>query len=294
MGVQDFDPEVQEAIGRRQTLDETRGLVAAARALGFASINFDLVYGLPRQGPESFERGLERLVELRPDRVAIYSFAFVPWARPLQKRIDPASLPPAEVKVALYLAARERLAEAGYEAAGIDHWALAGDELARAARERRLERNFMGYSPRAAATTVAFGVSGIGEIAGGYFQNHHRLATWEEAIAAGRLPIERGLVLDADDRARRHVIHRLLCDFRVDKRETGERFGIDFDAAFAAPLARLAEWNRASPAPLVENRPAELAVTESGRLFVRNVCMAFDRYLESRQAAGRPVFSRTV
>ena len=295
LGVQDFDPEVQEAIGRRQTFEQTRRLVEAAREVGFdAGINFDLVYGLPRQELVPFERGLGKLVELRPDRVAIYSFAFVPWAKPHQKRIDAAALPGAERKIELALAARERLADAGYESVGLDHWALPGDELARAARERRLERNFMGYSPRAAATTIAFGVSGIGDVEGAYFQNHHRLATWEEAIDAGALPIERGLVLDADDLVRRHVIHRLLCDFRVGKRELRERFDVDFDSAFAVPLARLADWNRSSPVPLVENRPEELAVTETGRLFVRNVCLAFDRYLEARQAAGRPVFSRTV
>jgi oxygen-independent coproporphyrinogen-3 oxidase len=294
MGVQDFTPAVQEAIGRRQTFEQTRDLLAAARDAGFgAGVNFDLVYGLPLQDEASFAASLDRVIELRPDRVALYSFAWVPWARPHQKRIDPATLPTAEVKLALHLAGRRRLVDAGYEPIGLDHFALPGDELARAARTGRLERNFMGYTAAAAAPTVALGVSGIGELEDAYFQNERRLASYYAAIEAGRLPIQRGLRLDPDDRLRRFVIHELLCRFEVDKEEAERRFGIDFDRYFEAPLARLAAQGDGGP-PLVAAEGRRLRVTEAGRLFVRNVCMEFDRYLGARQARGAPVYSRTV
>ncbi len=294
MGVQDFTPEVQQAIGRGQTFEETRDLVAAARAVGFREgINLDLVYGLPRQTAATFEANLDRLLELRPDRIALYSFAYVPWIRPRQKRLDPAALPAREGKLALYLAALARLSSAGYEAIGMDHFALPDDELARAARAGRLDRNFMGYTVRAAPAMVAFGVSGIGEVEGGFFQNERKLSSYYEALDAGRLPIQRGYLLDDDDRLRQWVIRQLMCNFAVDKGSVAERFGVDFDAYFADSLAALAE---ARDAGFVEESAGRLAVTERGRFFVRIVCMAFDRYLAAKaaQAAERPVFSRTV
>ncbi len=178
LGVQDFTPEVQEAIGRGQTFEQTQILMATARRLGFAEgINLDLVYGLPHQNEVTFRASLERVVELRPDRLALYSFAYVPWVRPNQKRIDQAALPARETKMALYLAALERLLAAGYEPIGMDHFALPDDELARAAREGRLDRNFMGYTVKPASTMIAFGVSGIGDVTGGFF------ARSEEAVA---------------------------------------------------------------------------------------------------------------
>lgn len=295
MGVQDFTPAVQEAIGRRQTFAETRDLVLAARALGFGGgLNFDLVYGLPHQDEESFDTNLDRLLELAPDRVALYSFAWVPWARPHQKRIDPETLPAGEEKLALFLAARERLLEAGYEAVGIDHFARPDDELARAARAGRLDRNFMGYSAEPPAASVAVGVTGIGELDGAYFQNERRLSDWRDAIAAGKLPVRRGYLLDADDRIRQHVIGRLLCDFEVDKTEVARRFAIDFDEYFSDSLATLADWNRASGGGLVADHPDRLTVAPTGRPFVRSLCTAFDRHLAARTAGGRPAFSRAI
>lgn len=292
LGVQDFTPEVQAAIGRGQTFEETRTLVAAARELGFAEgINFDLIYGLPRQDEGSFERNLERLLELAPDRVAMYSFAYVPWARPHQKGLDATSLPTPEVKLSLYLLALERLLDAGYEAIGLDHFARPGDELARSARAGRLARNFMGYTVKPAATSVALGMSGIGEVAGAFFQNARKLPAYYEALAAGRLPIERGYVLNEDDRLRQHVIRELLCGFAVDKAAVEAQFGIEFDATFASALENLEE---AREAGLILEEGRTLRVTETGRLFVRNLCMPFDRYLEAQRERGRPVYSRTV
>lgn len=294
MGVQDFTPEVQEAIGRGQSFEETRDLVAAARAVGFGEgINLDLVYGLPKQTEQKFEENLDRLLELRPDRVALYSFAYVPWIRPRQKRLDQAALPAREGKLALYLAALSRLSAAGYEAIGMDHFALPDDELARAARAGRLDRNFMGYTVRAAPAMVAFGVSGIGEVEGGFFQNERKLSTYYQALDAGRLPIQRGYLLDDDDRLRQWVIRQLMCNFAVDKRAVAARFGVDFDAYFTSSLAALAEAREAGFVSADEER---LTVTDAGRFFVRIVCMAFDRYLAAKAAtaAQRPVFSRTV
>ena len=296
MGVQDFTPAVQEAIGRRQTFEETRALVDAARALGFSEgINFDLIYGLPLQDETSFEVNLDRLLELRPDRVAMYSFAYVPWARPHQRRIEAATLPAGEIKLALSLSAFDRLLDAGYEPIGMDHFALPGDELARAAREARLSRNFMGYTSSPVAATVALGVSGIGEVEGAFFQNERKLSRYYAALNAGRLPIERGYLLDDDDRVRQFVIRQLMCNFAVDKDVVGRRFGIDFDRYFAAPLARLSAEVQPDGKPLlVAEEGRTLRITEGGRVFVRNVCMAFDRYLDARRTTGKPVYSRTV
>ena len=292
MGVQDFTPEVQEAIGRGQTFEETKELILAARELGFREgINLDLVYGLPQQTEATFQTNLDRLLELKPDRLALYSFAYVPWIRPNQKRIDATALPAREGKMALYLAALTRLVGAGYEPIGMDHFALPADELARAARQKRLDRNFMGYTVKPASMMVAFGVSGIGEVEGGFFQNQKKLSSYYAALDSGRLPVERGYQLDADDRVRQWVIRQLMCNFEVDKRQVETRFGVEFDTYFAGSLAALAEVREAG---FVVEDTQRLTVPESARLFVRNVCMAFDRYLEAKQHGPRPVFSRTV
>ena len=292
LGVQDFSPEVQQAIGRDQTFEQTRSTLEAARALGFREgINVDFVYGLPRQNEANFRRSLDRLVALRPDRVAMYSFAHVPWSRPVQRRLDTASLPSRDEKLALYVAAIDRLLESGYEPIGMDHFALPGDDLAEAARAGRLERNFMGYTVKASAVTVALGTSAISELEGAYFQNDRTLAGYHDAIAAGRLPIQRGYVLDDDDRLRQYVIHRLMCSFAVDRDDVELRFAVEFDRYFEAALTSL---ERARSLHLVADEGRALRVTNGGRLFVRNVCMAFDRHLEARVRTGRPAYSRTV
>ncbi|MCP4659160.1 MAG: oxygen-independent coproporphyrinogen III oxidase [bacterium] len=291
MGVQDFTPEVQAAIGRRQTFDETRDLVLDARAIGFREgINIDLIYGLPDQKVESFADGLERTLELRPDRLAVYSFAYVPWIKVNQRRIDTDTLPSPDVKLELYLTALHRLREAGYESIGMDHFALPDDELSIASREGRLARNFMGYTVKPAATAIAFGITGIGDLETAYFQNHKKLSTYYAALDAGRLPVERGYMLDNDDRIRRWVITQLMCNFRVRKRKVFELFDIHFDDYFSSALAKLREMRDEG---FVENTDDTVRVVGTGRLFVRNVAMAFDRYLEAK-AKDKPVFSRTV
>lgn len=292
MGVQDFTPEVQEAIHRRQTERQTRELYEYARSVGFDSINVDLIYGLPRQGLETFRRTLASVVDMRPDRIAVYSYAHVPWLRPHQKQIDPATLPDAALKFELFGAAVETFLGGGYAAIGMDHFALPGDELAQAAAERRLHRNFMGYTTRPAPDMFGTGVSAIGDVRGAFAQNLKKLPPYYAAIDAGRFPIERGYALDSDDLLRRHVITQLMCNFHLDRRELEGRFGIDFERYFEAELHELS--GGAGPVAdgfLTIGRDA-LDVTPRGRLFVRNICMTFDRYLPAH--AGRPVFSRTI
>ena len=293
MGVQDFTPEVQEAVHRVQSEDETRALFERARSLGFVSINVDLIYGLPRQTLASFRRSVDTVIAMRPDRVAAYSFAHVPWIRGNQRGIHVDELPAPELKLGLFVAARERFLEAGYEAIGMDHFALPDDELAVAARSRTLHRNFMGYTVKNAPHMLGVGVSAIGDVAGAFAQNAKKLSTYYEAIDAGRFPVERGYRLDADDRVRRHVITQLMCNFHLDLRDVGERFRLDFDLYFARELEEVRRGPMADG--FVERGGLGLTLTPTGRLFARNVCMIFDRHLrEKALGSGQPIFSRTV
>lgn len=292
MGVQDFTPEVQEAVGRRQPESLTRDLHEYARAIGFDAINMDLIYGLPRQTLETFTRTLRSVVAMRPDRVAVYSYAHVPWLRPHQARIDKSALPDRDLKFELIGAALETFADAGYVAIGMDHFALPGDELAIAARNRRLHRTFMGYTTRRAGDMLGVGVSAIGDLRGAFAQNVKKLPPYYAAIDAGRFPIERGYVLTADDLVRRHVITELMCNFFVDRADVATRFGIDFAAYFAGELAALTAAGGPVDDGFLTVTDGVLEVTPAGRLFVRNICMQFDRYLASH--SGRPVFSRTI
>ena len=291
-GVQDFNKTVQQAIQRHQTEAQTRELYGMARAAGFASINFDLVYGLPCQTVASFEQTLKSVVDMRPDRIAVYSYAHVPWLRPNQKAIDPLDLPGAGEKRRLLAAAIDAFGAAGYESIGMDHFALADDDLAEAARSRRLHRNFMGYTTRPAPDSVAVGVSAIGDVGGAFAQNHKSLARYYEAIDAGRFPIERGYALTSDDQLRRFVIGELMCNFRLDGEDVRRRFGVAIDDYFAGEIESLRGADGPVADGLLEIAPDALTVTGRGRLFVRNICMAFDRYLAAH--AGRPVFSRTM
>jgi oxygen-independent coproporphyrinogen-3 oxidase len=291
-GVQDFDPAVQSAIGRQQSEAVTRQLYWSARDAGFESINFDLVYGLPRQTEASFIRTLASVVDMLPDRVAVYSYAHVPWLRPNQKAIDPLDLPNADEKRRLLAAAIAAFGAAGYESIGMDHFALPDDDLAVAARERRLHRNFMGYTTRPAPDSIALGVSAISDVAGAFSQNHKSLAHYYEAIDGGRLPVERGYALSEDDKIRRFVIAELMCNFRLEAAQLRERFGFDMAEGFKTEIEQLCESGGPVSDGLLDVSPEALTVTQRGRLFVRNICMAFDRYLPGHQ--NRPVFSRTI
>lgn len=290
MGIQDFTPEVQDAINRRQTEAQTRELYGYARDVGFDSVNVDLIYGLPRQGLDTFRRTLNSVVGMRPERIAVYSYAHVPWLRPHQKAIRAEDLPDAGLKFELFGAAVETFLDAGYAQIGMDHFALPGDELAIAADEHRLHRNFMGYTTRPAPDMLGVGVSAIGDVRGAFAQNSKKLPAYYAALDQGRFPTERGYALSEDDLVRRQVIKELMCNFHVSRARIEEQFGIDFDRYFAAELEQLA-----LPADdgFLRMTADGLDVTARGRLFVRNICMAFDKYLPAHQQ-GRPVFSRTI
>jgi oxygen-independent coproporphyrinogen-3 oxidase len=291
-GVQDFTPEVQEAVNRVQPVALTRRLFDDARGLGFESINIDLIYGLPLQTRESFGRAVDTVVSMRPDRVAAYSYAHVPWIRGNQKRIDPAMLPTGERKLELFGEVMDRFLAAGYVQIGMDHFALPHDELARASAARRLHRNFMGYTTKPATDMVGLGVSAIGDVAGAFAQNTKKLSTYYADLEAGRFPVERGYMLDPDDRLRRALITELMCNFRIDPVALGARFSIGFDHYFARELDELAAGPIADG--LIAREGGALEVTPAGRLLVRNIAMIFDRHLRARTSQQTPVFSRTI
>lgn len=291
MGVQDFTPAVQEAVNRIQPEDQTRALFDRARALGFESINIDLIYGLPLQTRESFAKVADTVANMRPDRIAVYSFAHVPWIRGHQKKLDPAAIPVGERKLELFVEAMTHFTAAGYVQIGMDHFALPGDELARASASGVLHRNFMGYTTKPATDMVGAGVSAIGDVRGAFAQNVKKLSTYYEAIDAGRFPIERGYRLDADDRLRRAVITELMCNFRVRRADVERRFEIAFEPYFARELDELSAGPVADGFVRIDADGIE--VTPRGRLFVRNVAMIFDRHLRHRTGE-RPVFSRTI
>ncbi|HZJ48471.1 MAG TPA: oxygen-independent coproporphyrinogen III oxidase, partial [Acidimicrobiia bacterium] len=292
LGVQDLDPQVQDLIGRHQTWEQTDSLHRAARDLGYASINMDLIYGLPGQTEATYSETLDRVLELRPDRLAVYSFAYVPWVRPNQKRIDPASLPDRDLKFALLSLVSDRLVAGGYQAIGMDHFALPDDELAVAQREGTLSRNFMGYTTKRGTEMVALGSSGISDVAGAYAQNHKRLASYYESIDKEELPIERGVSLTEDDQIRRYVITELMCNGVIRAADVAQRFGVGFETYFATELSTLAAPEGLVDQDMVTLSPVEVRSTELGSVFIRNVAMTFDAYLGKKSE--RPVFSRTV
>ncbi len=292
LGVQDFTPAVQEAINRVQSIEETRRVVERARARGYTGTNIDLIYGLPLQTPETFERTVEEVIAMGADRAAVYSFAYVPWIRGNQKKIDDEQLPTRETKVELFSLARERFLEAGYEAIGMDHFAKPDDELARAKRERRLRRNFQGYTVIPGDDVLGLGISAIGDVRGCYAQNWKKLGQYREAIEAGRLPVERGLARTADDDLRREIIHELMCNFRLDIPAFERAHAVRFSEYFAVDLARLKEHEAEG---MVTVTPERIEATPTGELFVRNVAMCFDRYWrEKHEGSDKPIFSRTV
>jgi oxygen-independent coproporphyrinogen III oxidase len=291
MGVQDFAPAVQAAVNRVQPVEMTRALFDHARRLGFGSINIDLIYGLPLQTRASFASTVDTVLSMRPDRVAVYSFALVPWIRAHQKGLPMADLPGPETKLELFVEAMERFVTAGYRQIGMDHFALPDDDLAKASEAGRLHRNFMGYTTRPAPDMVGAGVSAIGDVSGAFAQNVKPLAAYYAALDAGQFPIERGYQLDRDDHLRRFVITELMCNFRVRQADVFERFGVILPGYFALEIDELIQGPVADGFLRITSDVLE--VTQQGRLFVRNIAMHFDRHLR-RKASTAPVFSKTI
>jgi oxygen-independent coproporphyrinogen-3 oxidase len=291
MGLQDIDPEVQRAVKRIQPLELTRERVVEARRLGFASVNIDLIYGLPLQTEDGFRHCVRTVIdELSPDRLACFSYAHVPWIKPHQRRLDESSLPRGWDKFSLFVGAARELVTAGYAFVGFDHFARPGDELARALDEGHVHRNFMGYTVMPASDQIGVGVTAIGDVAGAYAANHRRLAAYERQVRDGRMPIERGIARNPEDELRQAVIHRIICTLSLPFRWVEEELRVDPQAHFADAFVELQPMTADG---LVEIDDAGLTVTPAGRFFLRNVCMPFDAYLKRTDGNG-PTYSRTV
>jgi oxygen-independent coproporphyrinogen-3 oxidase len=288
LGVQDFDPAVQKAVHRVQSVELTERVMAEARASGFKSVNLDLIYGLPKQTLDSFNRTLDEVLRLDPDRVALYSYAHLPKLFKPQRRIAESELPSAEQKLQLMTLAIGRLTRAGYLYIGMDHFARPDDELALAQAHGQLARSFQGYSTHA-GDLLALGVSAIGQVGPTYYQNQKELDRYYAALDAGRLPVLRGLELTADDLARRAVIHGLMCHFRVSIEAIELSHLVDFRRTFAGEMHVL---KRLAADGLVELGPDWIVVTPRGRLLVRSIAMVFDRYL--REARERASYSKVI
>ena len=290
VGVQDFAEPVQDAIHRHQSRVQTAWLIEQARSHGFTDINLDIVYGLPRQTEDSFAATLEAVIALQPDRIALFGYAHLPSRLPHQRLVEKAGrVLDSFERATLLLAAIAQLTAAGYIHIGLDHFARPGSALARAAAEHRLARTFQGYVERRATTVLGVGVSAISSTPRMFWQNHSELAPWEDALRARLLPVARGLTLDSDDRIRRAVIERLMCDGRIDFGPIDAGFGISCATYFADELAQLASMSELATHDAERN---SIETTGMGRLLVRNVCMVFDRY--HQQSSTQRRFSSTI
>ncbi len=293
IGVQDLSSVVLRSVNRALDENKTRILIAAARKLGFKSVNIDLIYGLPFQTPKSFAKTIEKIVAMRPSRIAVYSFAYVPWIKKHQKKLPAEHLPGRETKFALFAEAIEGLLSAGYLQIGMDHFALPEDEMGRAVTKGTLFRNFMGYTVHRAPDMLGIGVSSISSIRGTFVQNHKKTAPYYHALDQGSLPTERGYTLDFDDVVRQRLITEIMCNFKVKYEALEADLGFSFADYFADEIRELQRSDGQLEQGLVEIGPEGLLVTPLGRLFVRNICMVFDRHLRERKKE-KQLFSRTV
>jgi oxygen-independent coproporphyrinogen III oxidase len=290
MGIQDFKEEVQKAVHRIQPYEETRDLIATARGLGFDSINVDLIYGLPYQTAESFAHTIEQIVGLSPDRIAMFSYAHVPWLKKQQGSFA-AFLPEGMQKFDIFRNGLMKFLESGYLYIGMDHFAKENDELAVSQRNRTLHRNFQGYTTKAGADLYGMGITAISGIQDVYAQNFRDVPTWEKAVNDRGIATMRGYRLSQDDVIRREVISRLLCHTVIVKDEISRKFSIDFDEYFAPELNGL---KMPQEDGLVVMNDKEIRTAWLGRIFIRNLAMVFDPYLEKQQLAARPLFSKTL
>ena len=288
-GVQDFDPAVQRAVHRVQPVEQVFSLVESARSMGFESVNVDLIYGLPQQTPESFDRTLAQVVQLRPDRIALYAYAHLPQRFKPQRRIIVAELPAADAKLSMLSRSLSAFQDAGYVYVGMDHFALPNDALAVAKRQGRLHRNFQGYSTQPDCDLISLGVSAIGRIGATYSQNAKTLEEYYDYLDQGRLPVVRGLALSRDDLVRRSVIMALMCQGQLEFESIDLAHLIDFKSYFAAELATLRDMQVQG---LVEVDDTSIQITAMGWYFVRGVAMVFDRYLQADRTRAR--FSRII
>ena len=289
VGVQDFHPEVQRAVNRIQSVDETFSVISAARENGFKSVSVDLIYGLPLQNLKTVSGTLERVLEIEPDRLALYNYAHLPTRFMPQRRIKVDELPSPQEKLDILGMAIERLTDAGYVFIGMDHFARPDDELAVAQREGRLYRNFQGYSTHSECDLLAFGASAIGKVQGAYAQNEKTLEAYYERLDRDELPIVRGYEMNDDDELRYAVIQALMCDFSLSYGDFERSYGIRFNEYFANELDSLASYAEAG---LCRLGPESLEVTPQGRMLVRVLAMVFDRYLQEARTSAS--YSRVI
>jgi len=289
MGVQDFNPVVQKAVNRIQSLEQTNEIIRAARGAQFKSINIDLIYGLPHQTTESFSVTLDQIIASDPDRIAIYNYAHLPERFPPQRRIKQDDLPSPGEKLNILQLAIQKLTDAGYRYVGMDHFAKPDDELTVALDAGTLQRNFQGYSAHAECDLVAMGMSSIGKVSGNFYQNTKDLEAYGAEIEAGRLPIVRGIELEPDDLVRSAVISQLMCRFGVDIPEIEQRWRFSFWEHFAPEREKLQVMQADG---LLRVQDDSIQVMPAGRLLVRNICMVFDRYLQKE--SDKTIYSRVI
>ncbi|MGF1483542.1 MAG: oxygen-independent coproporphyrinogen III oxidase [Opitutales bacterium] len=289
-GVQDVHGEVQKAVNRLQSPELNQQAMQWLRTHGFESVNIDLIYGLPHQTPEGFTQTLESVCALEPDRLAIFSYAHVPWMKPAQKLLERVGLPDAEAKLRMLRTIYQTLTERGFVPIGMDHFARPEDELVVAQQNGTLQRNFQGYSTRAGAEICAFGLSAISQTEATYRQNHKDLRDYRANLENDRWPIERGCLLGAEDRLRRQVILQLMCSLELDLKMVEEAYDVNFTSHFHKELKRLRPLEADG---LVEVSAERIRVLPSGRLLIRNIAMIFDGYL-NETASASPRFSKTI
>jgi len=288
LGVQDNNPEVQKAVHRIQPFEMTAQVTGWLRDCGFKSLNIDLIYGLPFQTPETFNKTLTEILSLNPDRFAVFNYAHVPWIKPHQRLLKDEMLPSPEVKMDLLKLTIERLTSVGYVYIGMDHFAKSTDELAVAQRQKTLQRNFQGYSTHGGADIYAFGMSSISQADGIYWQNEKELPDYYRAVDAGQMPVHKAYIMTDDDKIRRQTIMRLMCDLGLDYPAMSQKLGINFTDYFATELASL---NDLEDDGLLQRTAQGLTVTDLGRLLVRNIAMRFDAYLAQEKERR---YSRTI
>jgi len=291
MGVQDFNPLVQRTVNRIQPEELTRRHFETLKELGFGSLNIDLMYGLPHQSPGSFERTIDSVIDISPDRIALFNYAHVPWLKPHQNYFKTDWLPTPETKLEILKLAIDRFTDAGYVFIGMDHFAKPDDELTLAQQQRKLYRNFQGYSTRAGLDLYAMGVTSISQTQDVYAQNVKTLPDYYSRVSRGKLPVFKGYRLNADDQIRRWVITRLMCDFELRPQEVEEAFHLDFASYFAEELPKLDEFEGDG---LLTREDNGIQVTPLGRLLIRNIAMTFDNYLKQKSSTKTPTYSRTV
>ena len=289
MGVQDFNEKVQKAVNRIQPEDITRQTVQWVRELGFSSINLDLIYGLPFQSVESFEVTVDKIIDISPDRIAVFNYAHVPWMKKHMALIHPEDIPAAEIKLNIMKMTMEKLVAAGYVLIGMDHFAKPDDELAIALREKKLYRNFQGYSTNAGADLYSMGITSISQLKNVYAQNFKTEKEYYTAIDNETLPTAKGYYLTEDDHIRRYVITKLMCDFEINFNEVEKQFKIDFKKYFSYGLNNLKEMEADE---LLTISGEGIRVHDMGKILIRNIAINFDAYIERKEDTSK--YSRTV